>query len=110
MLIRNLLQLELFPVKDSYVAYLRRDPSAIKRNPQLPSYPTQKNLKMLELIIKQSSNKDSIIMDCFAGSGTTLLAAAKYGRNFIGIDSSKIAINVIKKRLSENDISYVEMI
>ncbi len=33
-LIRHLLQLELFPLKDSYVAYLRRDPSAIKRNPQ----------------------------------------------------------------------------
>ena len=34
LLIRNLLQLDLFPVKDSYVAYLRRDPSAITRNPQ----------------------------------------------------------------------------
>lgn len=34
LLIRNLLQLELFPIKDSYVAYLRKDPSSIKRNPQ----------------------------------------------------------------------------
>ena len=34
LLINNLLQLELFPIKDSYVAYLRRDPSSIKRNPQ----------------------------------------------------------------------------
>lgn len=34
LLIKNLLQLELFPIKDSYVAYLRRDPSSIKRNPQ----------------------------------------------------------------------------
>ena len=45
-------------------------------------------------------------MDCFAGSGTTLLAAAKLGRKFIGIDSSDVAINVIKNRLSENGITY----
>ncbi len=61
---------------------------------------------MLELIIKQSSRENSIIMDCFAGSGTTLLAAAKLGRKFIGIDSSDVAINVIKSRLSENGITY----
>lgn len=69
-------------------------------------YPTQKNLEMLELIIKQSSRENSIIMDCFAGSGTTLVAAAKLGRKFIGIDSSDVAINVIKSRLSENGITY----
>ena len=45
-------------------------------------------------------------MDCFAGSGTTLLATAKLGRKFIGIDSSDVAINVIKSRLSENGITY----
>lgn len=61
---------------------------------------------MLELIIKQSSRENSIIMYCFAGSGTTLLAAAKLGRKFIGIDSSDVAINVIKSRLSENGITY----
>ena len=61
---------------------------------------------MLELIIKQSSRENSIIMDCFAGSGTTLVAAAKLGRKFIGIDSSDVAINVIKSRLSENGITY----
>lgn len=61
---------------------------------------------MLELIIKQSSRENSIIMDCFADSGTTLLAAAKIGRKFIGIDSSDVAINVIKSRLSENGITY----
>ncbi len=76
------------------------------KDPQAPKYPTQKNLEMLELIIKQSSRENSIIMDCFAGSGTTLLAAAKLGRKFIGIDSSEIAINVIKNRLTENGITY----
>ena len=76
------------------------------KDPQSPKYPTQKNLEMLELIIKQSSKENSIIMDCFAGSGTTLVAAAKLGRKFIGIDSSEVAIDVIKSRLSENGVCY----
>ena len=76
------------------------------KDPQYPKYPTQKNAEMLELIIKQSSRENSIVMDCFAGSGTTLLASAKLGRKFIGIDSSKIAIDIIKNRLFEKKISY----
>ena len=76
------------------------------KDPQMPIYPTQKNLKMLELIILQSSEKNSIIMDCFSGSGTTLLAAAKHGRNFIGIDSSKIAIEKSSLRLIESNIEF----
>lgn len=77
------------------------------KDPQSPIYPTQKNIDMLELIISQSSAKDSIVMDCFAGSGTTLLAAAKLGRKFIGIDSSEVAIDIIKKRLEDNHIDFV---
>ena len=76
------------------------------KDPQNPTYPTQKNLEMIEMIIKQSSRENSVIMDCFAGSGTTLLAASILGRHFIGIDSSEIAINVIKNRLTENCISF----
>ncbi|MCI8640942.1 MAG: site-specific DNA-methyltransferase [Clostridia bacterium] len=52
---------------------------------------------MLEQIILQSSNNDSIVMDCFAGSGITLKSAEKLGRKWIGIDNSEVAINVIKK-------------
>ena len=42
------------------------------KDPQYPSYPTEKNSSLLDLIIKTSSNNDSIILDCFCGSGTTL--------------------------------------
>ncbi len=76
------------------------------KDPQVPQYPTQKNIEMIERIIMQSSNERSVVMDCFAGSGTTLLAASKLGRNFIGIDSSEVAINVIKNRLCENKITF----
>jgi adenine-specific DNA-methyltransferase len=66
----------------------------------LTEYPTEKNQEMIERIIKTSSNEGDIILDCFAGSGTTLAAAEKLDRRWIGIDNSKIAIETTKKRLS----------
>ncbi|MGM9631646.1 MAG: site-specific DNA-methyltransferase [Eubacteriales bacterium] len=76
------------------------------KDPQYPLYPTQKNLDMLDLIVKQSSKSDSIVLDCFAGSGTTLLAAKNNGRKYIGIDNSNIAMKVIKKRIP--DVSIID--
>lgn len=66
-----------------------------------PEYPTQKNQELLDLIIKNSSDKDCWVMDCFAGSGTTLVSATNYGRKWIGIDQSEQAISVIKNRLKK---------
>lgn len=68
------------------------------KDPQNPIYPTEKNMKMLENIILQSSTPDSVVLDCFAGSGSTLKAANDNGRKWIGIDNSKIAIDIIKTR------------
>ena len=69
------------------------------KDPQNPTYPTQKNNKLLELIIKNSSNENSIVLDAFAGSGVTLFEAEKLNRKWIGIDKSEISINNIKKKL-----------
>ena len=49
-------------------------------------YPTQKPVKLLERIIKASSNVGDIVFDPFCGSGTTFVAAANLGRLFAGID------------------------
>lgn len=70
------------------------------KDPPYPSYPTEKNLEMLKVIIQTSSKPDDIVLDCFAGSGTTLLAAEELGRRWIGIDNSKIAIDIAQKRLT----------
>jgi len=70
------------------------------KDPPYPSYPTEKNLEMLKVVIEASSGPDDIVMDCFAGSGTTLVAAEEAGRRWIGIDNSKVAIKVTQKRLS----------
>ncbi|MCL2335604.1 MAG: site-specific DNA-methyltransferase [Endomicrobia bacterium] len=70
------------------------------KDPQYPVYPTEKSLDMLKFIIETSSNEGDLVLDCFAGSGTTLAAAQELNRNWIGIDKSDKAIKVIRKRLS----------
>lgn len=62
-------------------------------------YPTQKPEALLERIIKASSNEGDIVLDAFAGSGTTLAVAEKLGRRWIGIDCGKLAIYTMQKRL-----------
>lgn len=69
------------------------------KDPQNPVYPTEKNAAMLERIIAISSNRESLVLDCFCGSGTTLLAAARGGRRWIGIDQSPLAIAPAQQKL-----------
>lgn len=71
------------------------------KDPQYPRYPTEKNLDLLLRIIDESSNSDSIVMDCFAGSGTTLCAASIRNRKWIGMDASKVALKTVLKRKEE---------
>ena len=62
-------------------------------------YPTQKPEALLERIIRASSNKNDIILDAFAGSGTTIAVAEKLGCRWIGIDCGKLAIYTMQKRM-----------
>jgi len=62
-------------------------------------FPTQKNENLLERIIRASSNQGDIVLDCFAGSGTTAAVAEKLKRNWICVDSSKFSIYTTIKRL-----------
>lgn len=63
------------------------------------NYPTQKPEKLLDKIIKASSNEGGLIFDCFMGSGTTQAVAMKLGRRFIGADINLGAIQTTTKRL-----------
>ncbi len=71
------------------------------KDPQYPDYPTEKNIDLLKSIISASSNKGSLVLDCFCGSGTTLVAAEELGRNWIGIDQSEHAIKAARKKLGK---------
>ena len=63
------------------------------------SYPTQKPLELLERIIRASSNQGDVVFDPFCGCGTTVDAAQKLGRQWIGIDITHLAIGLIRHRL-----------
>jgi site-specific DNA-methyltransferase (adenine-specific) len=62
-------------------------------------YPTQKPEALLERIIQASSNEGDLVLDPFCGCGTTVAAAQKLKRRWIGIDITHLAITLMKKRL-----------
>lgn len=64
-------------------------------------YPTQKPEALLEKIITASSNKGDLILDPFCGCGTTVAVAERLKRNWVGIDITTLAINLIKRRLRD---------
>jgi len=64
-------------------------------------YPTQKPQALLERIIEASSNPGDLVLDPFCGCGTTVAAAHKLGRKWIGIDITHLAITLIKKRMRD---------
>ena len=71
-----------------------RDPGFVSE-----SYPTEKDEELLKQIILSSSKEGDLILDCFCGSGTTIVAAEKLKRNWIGIDSNESAIKTTEKKL-----------
>jgi len=63
-------------------------------------YPTQKPLAILERIVRVHSQPGDVVLDAFAGSGTSGEAAARNGRGFVLIDQSRAAVRVMRKRLA----------
>jgi site-specific DNA-methyltransferase (adenine-specific) len=64
-------------------------------------YPTQKPIAILDRIVKVHSNTDDLVMDFFAGSGTTGVAAAKNDRRYVLVDANNEAVKIAAKRLTE---------
>lgn len=75
--------------------------SIFRNDQQSTDYPTQKPEALLERIIKASSDKGDLVIDCFAGSGTTAAVAEKLGRRWIACDFGKHAIYTMQKRMFE---------
>ena len=63
-------------------------------------YPTQKPLGIMERIVRVHSNPGEMVLDFFAGSGTTGLAAAKHERNFLLVDENRQAVKLMKTQLA----------
>ena len=62
-------------------------------------HPNQKPTSLMEYLINTYTNEGDIVLDCFAGSGSTLVAAKNLGRQFIGIEREEEYFNISKKRL-----------
>lgn len=71
------------------------------RSDEFLGYPTQKPVSLLERIVKASSKKGDWILDPFCGCGTTIAAAEKLKRNWVGIDITMLSINLVKHRLEK---------
>jgi adenine-specific DNA-methyltransferase len=73
---------------------------AHNQNVHITGYPTEKNPDLLRRLILASSNPGDLVLDCYAGSGTTLAVAAELGRPWIGVDNSSEAIATILDRFT----------
>lgn len=65
-------------------------------------YPTQKPEKLLERVIRASSNPGDLVLDPFCGCGTAVAVAQRLGRNWVGIDVTHLAINLIRRRMKDS--------
>ncbi len=106
---------KLVRVKDKQGAYVKRkivkkgvsmhdvfnDISWGATNKERIGYPTQKPLALLQRIIKASSNKGDVVLDPFCGCATTCVAAEQLDRQWVGIDISFMAYELVRERLSK---------
>jgi site-specific DNA-methyltransferase (adenine-specific) len=88
---------------DEDVKYLEDDAEKL-------GYPTQKPVGLLERIIQTSSDKGDLVLDPFCGCGTTIDAAEKLGRKWIGIDITQLATSLIKNRLRDTYGDKIEIV
>ena len=79
-----------------------RIPSINNMAKERTGYPTQKPLKLLKRVIEASSYQGDLVLDPFCGCGTTLHAAEKLGRRWIGIDVSTFSVGLMCKRILNN--------
>jgi site-specific DNA-methyltransferase (adenine-specific) len=77
-------------------------------SPQASSQHVKQPLGILRRIVRASSNPGDLVLDFFAGSGTTGVAALELGRRFLLVDDNEEALNVMAKRFSGwSDVSFV---
>ncbi|HMN96995.1 MAG TPA: site-specific DNA-methyltransferase [Phycisphaerales bacterium] len=63
-------------------------------------YPTQKPLALLRMLVGACCPPDGLVVDCFCGSGTALVAAVELGRRAVGIDCDETAVAIARRRLA----------
>ena len=79
------------------------DIPVVRKKKERTGYPTQKPLALLERIIRASSNRGDMVLDPFCGCATTCVAAERLQRQWIGIDLSAKAVDLVKMRLERDE-------
>ena len=87
--------------KGKFATNLWRVPSLKGSSREKVGHPTQKPLALLERIIASSSRADDLVLDPFCGSGSTLVAAQRLGRRFIGIEADEKWADLARARTGE---------
>lgn len=67
------------------------------------NHPTEKPVELMKIMIANSSNKGDIVLDPFAGTGATCVAAKELGRDFIGIEINEKYANIAKERITKGE-------
>ena len=81
-----------------------------QKDPERTGYDTQKPEALLKRIILSASRSGDVVMDLFSGSGTTAAAAVKLDRRFVAMDSSPLALSLIRRRLISRETTLIEPI
>lgn len=69
-------------------------------------YPTQKPVEVMQRAIAAACPPGGLVMDCFAGSGSTLVAAAQLGRHFLGIERNSLGVHLARRRLVQDGVDF----
>lgn len=85
--------------------YWRQDTLNLKKGPER-KHPCPKPLPLMDWLVQKFSKPNDLILDPFAGSGTSLLSAKRFGRRFIGIDLNPEYIEICKKRLAQKQFNF----
>lgn len=72
-------------------------------------HPTEKPVKLMQILIANSSKPGDVVMDCFMGAGSTGVACVIGGRDFIGIEIDEKYFNVAKERIDEAELEKARL-
>lgn len=67
-------------------------------------HPSQKPLQLMERIVLAGTNPKDKVLDCFAGSGSTLVACDRLNRHWYGIERDKEYIDIVNKRIKAENL------
>lgn len=101
---------EMFAEKNKQLTDVWITPTIDRKEKDYGYHPTQKPLALIKRIIRCSAKKDSIVLDPFVGSGTTVVACRQEGIKCIGIDKEKKYLSTAKKRLIRVNDNYIDKI